>query len=88
MTSNKTAKDRANSQEESADGTQPRKDQHQFDCRTDIGLNLAGGAQKLPGPHRTTRKGTSKGTSKVTSKGTIQEQRNILFIENILHLKQ
>ena len=60
MTSNKTAKDRANSQEESTDGTQPRKDQHQFDCRTDIGLNLAGGAQKLPGPHRTTRKGTSK----------------------------
>ena len=80
MTSNKTAKDRANSQDESTDGTQPRKDQHQFDCRTDIGLNLAGGAQKLPGPHRTTRKGTSK--------GTIQEQNNILSIENILHLKQ
>ena len=88
MTSNKTAKDRANSQEESTDGTQPRKDQHQFDCRTDIGLNLAGGAQKLPGPHRTTRRGTRKGTSKGTSKGTIQEQKNILSIENILHLKQ
>ena len=84
MTSNKTAKDRANSQDESTDGTQPRKDQHQFDCRTDIGLNLAGGAQKLPGPHRTTRKGTRKGTSK----GTIQEQNNTLSIENILHLKQ
>ena len=84
MTSNKTAKDRANSQDESTDGTQPRKDQHQFDCRTDIGLNLAGGAQKLPGPHRTTRKGTRKGTSK----GTIQEQNSTLSIENILHLKQ
>ena len=47
----------------------------QFDRRTDVGLNLAGGAQKLPGPHRTTRKGTSKEPAKEPAKEPSKNRR-------------